>query len=424
MAISALAPATLFIKLVDLPNELGTFYVGSMYLDSVAAIDSSIPDFHPTYQRYKFNDNMTNPSSSGSELLDSFLRSDLRATFLRYVVPLPRTSPRVVSARWWTDAFALNPICSWLPNVTEPSGLEHLPDGTIDFHLRSRAISFNLNPSRPFYNESYLFDMQCVSESLDRRSTIWNTTTDDVPSGGWSVWAMTIQSSSRAFDMAPWLPTFSTDSLRFAILMCTPGFSIEPVEVAIEESVLSISPTWPDNRGWNLDQRQAEFFFSTLLCNDSSFSETVLPLVQEGNIFDLSSAYATALQNTAQSYMSCALGEADTLFRRSIPTFTAPLGYVIASTALFVVLNAINIWAYFRSGKGEVFSLFAIAGLLHDSNVAEEVDRFRQENTERSVEDMQNKFEKELKNRFITLDHRDDAGESEVLVLHDADNHP
>ncbi|KAF8636265.1 hypothetical protein AX16_011035 [Volvariella volvacea WC 439] len=474
MVISALAPAALSVQIITLEYvDVLPLYVGAVSPESVAIRNDSISPLPPMYQRYTLTPEMRGKlqdavSITWAEIAMNMTYTwSLQYTYPRYlfylsVVPFPLDFPLEFSTLWVTDALALDPICSWQSNTTESSSFEYLEDGTIIFYDRSRGIAFNLDSIGTVNNESYVFEIHYASVALNGRFTIWDTSTSDVPSGGYSVWAIvertSTESSPLIVDMTS-VPTFGIDSVRFAILICSPGFEIETVEVRNEGSNLFVTPVPQVVPQHTLDQRQVELFFTALFCELSRESPKIPGLpsgvgsqIQASLIFGpdqirwftdenyssdhmkwvpadaeyITWIYRTYLLSATKPFMSGALGTAEVpeIISVQVLAFVASRGYVIASTVLLIALNAINIWAYFRSCKGEVFGLFMAAGVLHSSNMPEEVRWFMENHAGLKPEDMEHEFQEESKNHFITLDHRDNVDERGVLVLHDASTYP
>ncbi|KAF8636267.1 hypothetical protein AX16_011037 [Volvariella volvacea WC 439] len=474
MAVSSLAPATLSVEVVT--GDSGSIRVAAMNDSSVAEKDSSIPPSLQTYQHYEIRTNLDfiagailqqmvigmDPTSDMSKLSDIWIFPN--SNFSKYIVPFPisdetSTTPEIApeslppaGTRWRTDALALDPVCEWQANEADSSRLDYLSDGTIDFHDQSRGVSFNLNFTRAV-NNSQIFEIYYASASLNKGFTIWDTT-NDVPSQGYSVWAVV---DRDPVNLNP-LPTFATDFLRFAVLICSPGLSIETVEIRSEGTTLSVFPLNTTARVGNLNQRQAELLFTGLFIGAQILDDVIATSstpklqVQAGMIFgwpevaptsldregvatfypmfaeDIVPTYGTYIRIGASYFMNGVLGQTDVPVMISVLAFTAPRGYVIASTVLVVVLNMINVWAYFRSTRGEVFSLFTVANVLHESRVTDMVREVRKECAGASVDDMLDRLEKESKNRFVTLDDQDtlgldqrgvgdSVGEREALVL-------
>ncbi|KAF8636256.1 hypothetical protein AX16_011026 [Volvariella volvacea WC 439] len=472
-AIFALAPATLSVRVV-IVDYLDPYprYVGSMDPLSVAVINTS-PKFMLHTQRISAtclhmmskNDFKWLPPWAGTAMNFSYSfgisNANPSSEFPKYIIPFPINFPPSTSAIWTTDAFALHPNCGWQQqDATNSSSVEYLYEKTIAFHGRSRNIAFNFDLISDIGdvlgNEPDAFEIFYASVSLNGSYTIWNTITNDVLSEAYSVWVIVYRITDMGGIFASRnVPTFDPDTLRLAILMCSPGFSIESVEVRNEGTNLIISPSNNSTQLDSLDQRQAELFFTVLLRDLPQYtSPKMLGLpsgtsqIQASLIFgwdqvamldsmddgtgiwmpyplslqNITDAYATYLQSTSKPYMSGVLGAAKAPRTVSKPAlaFTASRGYVVASTILLAVLNMINFCAYFRSSRGEGFSLFTAAGVLYNSNVPEEVMRFRKKYAGLRAEDMADEFEEESKNLFVTLEYRDDVDRSEFLVLHGA----
>ncbi|KAF8636270.1 hypothetical protein AX16_011040 [Volvariella volvacea WC 439] len=489
MAISALAPATISIQSVTIDRGEGDVCkVAAMGPSSVAILNSSISSSYPTYQRYSITQEMgvnlreaadftclqmkmgmdpTSPTLHDLGFLDhpwSFPSSDSRSGSPQYAVPFPLDLQPSMPTRWRTDAFALRPVCNW-QNATESSQIEYLSDRTLNVHNQSLGISFHLDVAPTADNESYVFDIRHASTVLDGRFTIWNTTTNDVPSRGYSIWAIITRSSD---DFLPGMvnltriPTFLIDSFQIGILICSPGFSIETVEVRNEGTSLFVSPLTTTAREGNLDQRQAELFFTSVFGGfsqalaktpelppgnisqvkvglifgwalfglSSLFNEDEMPHQRPIYAEDITPLYAKYLEFATTWYMTGLLGVAYAPVMVSSLAFTASRVYAIISTVLLAILNVINIWAYFRSSRGKVFSLLTAANALHDSGVTEMVRQVKKENMGASAEEIQERFEEESKGHSVTLDNqgtlclddpstlgsRDNVGEREALV--------
>ncbi|KAF8636261.1 hypothetical protein AX16_011031 [Volvariella volvacea WC 439] len=472
-AISALAPAALSVHRVMLDSGAAMWMVAAIGPDSVAVVNNSTLRTYPTYQHYIPSTGMNNTlreaalviwAEMAMNLTNSSFNPSIRTSeSLEYIVPFPLGLSPTVFSRWVTDAFVLRPVCNWWQTDTEGLPLSRLfTNGTLIAHYESLGVALNLTSRfiSADLDDFYSFEIHYASAALNGSYTIWDTTTNDIPSDGYSVWALLYRTSvphwSVSLDLST-IPTFGSDLFRVAILACSPGFSIETVEARNEGGSIVVSPLKNTPSLGNLHQRQVELFFTTVFRELSRGTSPTPPeplpaesKIQASLIFgwdqvstgplstfpartwypmhieDITEAYTRYLRSAMKFYMTGALGYRFTqgVISEPVLAFTASRGYVIASTVFLGILNIINLWAYFRSGRGEVFSLFTAASVLHGSNVLEEVRRVRGEHAGVNAEDMEYEFECEARGRFATLDRQGDADECGVLILHDAGTYP
>ncbi|KAF8636264.1 hypothetical protein AX16_011034 [Volvariella volvacea WC 439] len=512
IATSSLAPATLTVHEVFLKSNDTTFDVGAI-LASPWDLRSDFND-SPTYQAYSPNEGVRRTLQHAASIVWAEAALGVNYSFSpaepssessdrpQYLIPLPTDLFYNMSATWVTDVFAMRPSCNWQSgNLTLSIDLDD--DGKLELNGTLPELNIGFVSS---YNSSLHGDSSPISYAMFSVSayngyfTSFNTTSDNVPEGGYSVWAFIqdeLRTSGLSFNLTD-VPTTPGDGGRFSIatLACYPNFSIETVKVQNEGRVITIQQHIADGRQGNLDQSEANRFFTALLDEPpNTATPSLLGLhgsgtqVQTGLIFgwdrvetikldytlnlpppfsfngyhgvdsqaitnipdistfgfsrrsddaewssfpirDVTATYARYLQSAAKPYLTGALNTTQVpgIIYKPTLAFTASMTYAIISTILLLTLNILNIRAFFRSTKGEVFSLFTVADLLHDSNVAEGIRHFR-ENAKRnaSEEDLLAKFEKTSGERFITLNkgtlclgdtlnNQDDVDEKESLV--------
>ncbi|KAF8652835.1 hypothetical protein AX16_004135 [Volvariella volvacea WC 439] len=375
----------------------------------------------------------------------------------QYIIPLPIDLSPTVPTRWLTNAFALRPSCSWqATNLT--GNTFHLNDTNDDTMIRVSMLDLDIDLAFFFAGDYgkclrlYLYTPLMVILPDNRRLDIryateypyaaYNRTTLEPLSGGYSVWMLSqfLYHGSGNHEYLTFnstgLPMLYIDNTvgiyEVAFLACSPNFSIETVQVQTKGRDLTIlpantppiwdNPTSQVDQG-NLNPTDAQLFFTKLF---SLFGETGPTIIRERGgsvsnmlfslifgqeqviwtptpIPNITSMYARFLQSATKPYMTGLLGtEAlpGITFTPSL-AFTAHWPYAIASIILLTILNAVNILALFRSGKGEVFSLFTVARVLQNSNVQDEAVGFEEKNPKLEVEELEEAFEAELKDRIL-----------------------
>ncbi|KAF8650619.1 hypothetical protein AX16_005154 [Volvariella volvacea WC 439] len=304
-------------------------------------------------------------------------------------------------------------------------------------------------------------------------NTPYNRTTRGYVYGGHAIWMVS------TFDYNPdvplinfWtfnfsgLPTFRVTTelgaFEVVILVCSPNPSIETVQVEASGQDLVILPVSTPPIGsstvgqiarGNLDQMGGDVFLTELfsLFKDTgpaklrtaqrSISDVEASLVfgweqieaynvttifepvvwTPAPISNITRLYSRLLQSAVKPYMAGQLGTLPLPGITLTPAFvfSASFDYVVVSTVLLAVLNVVNLLAYFRSGKGEMFSLFMVARVLLDSNVQKEVARFGRENPELRVREMECAFGAESKHRVLELKRLNEEKEDRVLMVSD-----
>ncbi|KAF8650618.1 hypothetical protein AX16_005153 [Volvariella volvacea WC 439] len=470
LATSVLVPATLSVQEVTREVRVSHFEVAAIRPGSVAVPDASGSYWITDQMKLKLRetspfiwaDSVLNVSYSlglgslapGSQFVDS----------AQYIVPLLTDFSPTTSARWFSDVFILQPSCSWqTANVAERANLGDSQFEQFFVNLPSLGITSIImlhNTDAIWLWIDYLSARTIVGyETL-------NTTTGDVPHGGYSIWAFSQYLSNTTGPNfiptvnATGLPTLDVldsngDVNRFAFLACSPNFSIQTMEVyntGAELRVIPISPFHPnaDDKGQtarqgNLDQREGDLFFTTLFAGIHSLSSQGLPLT-DGNsqiiaalvfgwdkarspngptlwspmpISNITEMYTRYILSATRLYVTGALGTAEVPASVSerVIAFSVSLAYVIASTILLLVLNIVNILAPYRSGNGEAFNLLTIGSVLHESKVPAELARFKDENPGIIGDELNEAFEVASRNRILVLEPRAESGGADVLTI-------
>ncbi|KAF8636260.1 hypothetical protein AX16_011030 [Volvariella volvacea WC 439] len=497
MATSVLAPAALSIQEVMCDLNETTFEVAAMPPSSVAV--SSTTGLSLPSSQYYLTDRMERKLQEAAsitwaegalDVVHSFEVNGARSKFapsdpFRYIVPIPTNLSPMIPVRWFTDAFVLQPSCSWQetnisgtvplqdvqnPSSTNPSTVINLPELGIGILLPvPRASSSGINPG---------FHLQYLSmrPAVFKQYWIFNSTTGDLPYGGHSIWSIsqyrpntTTSMSLLTFD-ARGLPTFGIrDNLggiwEIAILACSPNFTIQTVEVQNKGKNLTVISTRSVSNGedtssaGNLDRREGDFFFSSIFTELTVETSPAIPWAGSGSqvqaslmfgwdqvkafnpnltdqvyspnnpvvwspmaIPDITSMYSRYLQSAAKLYMSGALGTARVsgFVRQPVTAFSVSIGHIIPSTILLIILNIINILAFFRSGKGELFNLLTIGSVLHESNVPADMAKFKEDNPNIEGEELDRAFRNASKDRLLKLDPRSEDNKGpDVLTVHD-----
>ncbi|KAF8656485.1 hypothetical protein AX16_002504 [Volvariella volvacea WC 439] len=394
----------------------------------------------------------------------------------QYIVPTPVNLDPDTTARWLTDAFVLRPSCDWeTTNLsTAVYNISDIADGTV-IPVTIPTLGIDLRLAYSGIPESRYFRMWYYSSDEGARLTMFNSTTHDIALGGHSIWAVGQFYDQRGFEAPDGFPTlYEFDSvgipsffallddppvaLQFAVLACSPNFSIETVEVLNTRGKLTVTPAnasgrpRPFTRQGNLNKAQGEMFFSTLFSRfnvnagppllvqqqssqiqaslvfgwelieawsflDSTLNQTWTPMP----IPNITEMYCRFIRSASKPFLSGVLGTTlvPGIVSEPVLRFAASRPHVFASTALFLALNVLSIMAFFRSGKGDKFNLMRVASVLHESNVTAEMASFVSEKR-KAVGD--GSLEEELgmaaKGRMLRLVDREGNG---VLVIRDGD---
>ncbi|KAF8636258.1 hypothetical protein AX16_011028 [Volvariella volvacea WC 439] len=492
MAASALAPAALSVHNIVRHTYVTDLEVAAIPPSSVA-MDTSLFN-SSNYFRYMFTHNMENKLEEAASI--TWAEAALNVTYsfsvahssrgptdsLHYIVPLPIGVSPTASARWLTDAFVIQPSCSWKEtNVTGTVAFEDITNGMINsatLAIPDLDIGLLLTlRARPTEKISI---QHASTDHVGATFRAFNISTEDIASGGHSIWVVSQYRSRAGATTVPeiipeivtfdWtIPTFAVNFdgddgvLHVAILACSPNLSIETVEVQNQGMGLTISrtsdlPTSGINgqvpRQGNIDQREGDRLLmslftqlgldtspailsswnegsqvqASLICGwDRIKSESENPLLELMGcipmpISNITAMYTKYIQSAAKPYMTGILGTSRVpgVISEKVMAFTVSFPHLISATILLAFLNIANALSLFRSGKGQAFNFFTIASALNQSNVPAEMARFRGENPKLEGEELHRIFEDASKNRVLTLGSRDN-GRAVVLTIHDRD---
>ncbi|KAF8636253.1 hypothetical protein AX16_011023 [Volvariella volvacea WC 439] len=403
-ATSSLAPAALSVHEVMLDSYKTTFNVAAMPASSVAPTSPDASDTDPLHKRRR----LTHPMRSRLQHAASFAWAE-GALNLDY-------SPNLIRhhSGWVTDVFVMRPSCDWQSS-----------NATMSIR-QDDDMRLGVNGTLPELNIGYALslDPSQLASILPQATSPKGA----IPSGSSSNPSSRRTAHSGRCSISQKHPPFDCVGdlglpvhLDVAILACSPNLAVETVEVQSKGRDITILRPHPSRQG-NLDQREADLFFTALFSPQPPNAATALahsvtcpgPQVQAGLVLgwdvlgdfdehhgvarevrfspmpisDITSVYARYLESATKPYLAGVLGTARVPGTVLEPTlvFEAFRPYAIASTILLTILNILSIWASFRSEKGRVSSLFT-AGLLHLSSVAEEVRRFREDNAKLNEED-------------------------------------
>ncbi|KAF8647973.1 hypothetical protein AX16_006421 [Volvariella volvacea WC 439] len=236
----------------DIRPGFGTWTTGRMSskLEEAAAITwaEAALDFNYSFNAAQVSPDGPSPSSSGLPA--------------QYIVPLPVNLSPLTSARWLMDVFVLQPSCDWYTtNITGTVRIEDLfsnttslpqttvniPDLGIWFNISSPTDSDALD--RGFYMSHVPFGVYQA----------FNSTAGNAALGGYSIWKISQHFQNTTTDEAleftkelmfnaTGVPTFGVidqhgGTFQYAFLACSPGASIETVEVANRGRDLAITST-------------------------------------------------------------------------------------------------------------------------------------------------------------------------------------
>ncbi|KAF8650624.1 hypothetical protein AX16_005159 [Volvariella volvacea WC 439] len=484
MTASALAPAALSVQITPRHSDITTLTVAAIRPSSVAAPHTAPPML--SYSEYYLTQEMQSELQEAASV--TWAEAALNVTYSfqvspsgyelnghpQYIVPLPVDLVPEASEKWLTDAFVLHPFCNWQPtNITKMLQSEDLvcePDScTAPVAIPALDIGLQLD----LQNESARHSkMRYASAEAGKGYRIFNSTTNDIPHGGYSIWAV-LNYQPNTTEMIRFLK-FDTVGLpafdvmleehgiwQVAVLACSPNFTIQTVEAQKWGKEITVSPTssfsdGPITTQGNLDQGEGEKFFTALFAELGEEASPALPIVsgsqiQASLVFgwdsvrafnpDLGSAipnpptwqampiknitamYSRYIQSAAKPYMTGILGNAEVpgVNCEMVIAFTVSPAHVIASTVLLISLNIFNAWAFFRSGKGEVFNLLTIASILNQSNVPANMAGIRENSPNILGEELDRAFESASKDRVLTLVSCSHNHDQMVLAVCDHD---
>ncbi|KAF8636259.1 hypothetical protein AX16_011029 [Volvariella volvacea WC 439] len=470
-ATSSLVPAALSVHDVVVDSYNTTFEVAAIPALSVNSLQYIYRN--PIYRQRLLTNEMWSRLQHSASLVwaegilnvnYSFSSSDPQ-----YLIPLPTNLSYDISTKWITDAFVMHPWCDWQSSdIRIPTELSVSQTLDLAGTLPKLNISFNATFGPAQIDEHRNYFMYYVS-AFDGEFMIFNTASEDVPEGGYSVWILIHFpeiDTPLSFDLTgiPIVEGFDAEETKWhmAALACSPNITIETVEAqnnGRDITVLrSLSHNSQDSLPGNLDWRESDFFFPALFdelsrpatpfivgrrgtstpvqiglvvgwdqlesidtYNYNSGDKVVLRPMPTPNI---TAMYSNFLQSAAKPYLTGILGNKTLpgIIRSPTLVFTASRAYAITSTVLLAILNVLNIWAFFRSQKGEVFSLFTVSSIMDGSNVPGEVTRFREDKPTEGTK-LEREFEDEYRNRYITLDHNASDG-GRALTVHEEGTYP
>ncbi|KAF8636254.1 hypothetical protein AX16_011024 [Volvariella volvacea WC 439] len=484
MMASSLAPAALSVQEAFMDSGVMAFEVGAMPIASVANTSQFRAGRNSISQRMFLKleeaasiiwaETSLNVNYSFS-VPESNSRTSNSNSVPRYIVPLPVNLTPEISARWLTDVFVLRPTCTWhVTNLsTETYSIEDFTDlPVIPVNIPDLGIDLNIYFMRPeLVNGNQGFEMRYCSTDSPHNLRATNSTTGDVALGGNAFWAIVqYYPNVTAAEFLAWdlifnqtdIPTFGVMDeyggiLRYALLGCSPNLSIETVE--IRNSGRSLTVFSPNNGQRfspqeNLDRHQGDFFFMSLFgelgdnagpnidvwrgqsltqaslvfgwdqvraynrLNSSALPITWTPMP----IANITEMYFKYVHSASQPYMTGTLGTAFVpgIISKPVISFTASRPHVVVSTILLMALNILNILAFFRSGKGEIFSLLRVARVLHVSNLPNDLARIIKEDWKEEGQGLERAFANASRNQVLVLDHKsEDSGGVGILAVRD-----
>ncbi|KAG2136398.1 hypothetical protein DEU56DRAFT_805700 [Suillus clintonianus] len=353
--------------------------------------------------------------------------------YAAYVAPMPTSIQASTTARWLTDVVGFNPFCTWANplNLTKSSSsiamdntsvastavVTYLEGLDLDIHVPSSIF--------PVYKSNFVTQISV----LDPTTYVFNHTTQTLPSDGSTTFAIVACTEGCAQLNIPIYPdltgiptlqfTAPNNSYELAFLVCKPNITIETREVRTQGSfILEVQPL-PEGKAYqrqgNLDfmqtssmlgiatsylsidsgpltsvwfglgsETQVNFLFSPAQMNAIDLNSIGGVILQPIPLENLTQGYTQIVQAAAKAYITGSEGTAYVPGRVSGMQliFTSSLPNVIVATISFALLWALTIFAHFRDGKYNDFTLVNVGAALHNSDIPKAFSQMKAQSLE------------------------------------------